>query len=446
MFRLSLPDQLVDDLKKAAEKTLSSGSPVHIFSHYDADGVSSASILGLALSRASVPFQIGIIGEISEDVMKRIRSSEDSLFIFSDIGSGDADRLQSLGPDIIILDHHAPLDGKFELTEINAHRYGIDGTREASGSTMAYLFALALNEDNMNLAHLSLSGSTGDRQNIGGFTGINRNIAELGVENGVLNVSKGLNLPDLPIKDSIAASYSPFFRGISGRVEKAEKLVKDMGLDPETKLSELDERDEEKLASMLMIKLIEQGCREDVADELIVWRYTHVASALRIDDISSFLDAAVREDAGIAVAAGMGDEEAILRSKQIRSKHRAEIMNSLLTLEKSGARQMKNIQWFWAYSREVSSAQTGIGMQYLLNQEKPAFGLSEADGGMLKISARGTRHLISRGLNLTEVCRAASEVGGKGGGHNIASGCTIPESRKKEFLQIADEIVGKQIH
>ncbi len=446
MLRLSLPEELAGDLMRAAEKTLSFDSSIRIFSHHDADGVSAASILAISLARAELPFQITIINEMKDSVYEAMEKEGDGLVIFSDIGSGDADKLEKVDADVIVLDHHRPLDGKFDIIEINAHRYGVDGTKEASGSTMAFLFALAIDGGNLDLAHLSLSGSTGDRQHVGGFQGINKKIAELAVDEGILTISRGLNLPDLPLAESVASSYSPFFREISGRPDKAKELIESLKLNPKKRLSELGEEEEKKLASMLMVKLLKQGCRDDVADELITWRYTHNKSGLRVDDISSFLDAAVREDAGMAVAAGMGDEQAILRAKEIRSRHSQEIMNSLLTLEKSGARQMKHIQWFWTYSKEVASAQTGIGMQYLLNQEKPAFGLTETEGDKLKISARGTKYLISKGLNLTEVCRAASQVGGRGGGHNIASGCTIPADRKKEFLKIADDIVGSQIH
>ncbi len=446
MLRLSLPEELLNDLRRAAEKTLSHTGTVRIFSHHDADGIGAASILALSLYRENIPFHITILNEMKDEVYELIERDGSKLVLFSDIGSGSADELEKLDAEVIVLDHHRPLEGDFDILEINAHRYGVDGTKDASGSTMAFLFALALNSRNLDLAHLSLAGSTGDRQHIGGFSGINRQISELASSEGLLSVSRGLNLPDLPLAEAISQSYSPFFRGISGRIDAAEKLVDSMGLNREMTVSELSEEDEKKLASMLMIKLLKQGCLPDVADELIGWRYTHVKSALRVSDISSFLDAAVREDAGIAIAAGMGDEQAILRAKEIRARHQQDIMNALLSLEKSGARQMKNIQWFWTYSPEVASAQTGIGMQYLLDQEKPAFGLTEREDETLKISARGTGYLISKGLNLTEVCRAASEVGGRGGGHNIASGCTIPAKRRKDFLKLADGMVGAQMH
>src|SRR5439155_415907 len=40
---------------------------------------------------------------------------------------------------------------------------------------------------------------------------------------------------------------------------------------------------------------------------------------------------------------------------------------------------------------------------------------------------------------------AASQLGGDGGGHNIASGASIPKGKEEKFLTLVDEIVGRQL-
>jgi single-stranded DNA-specific DHH superfamily exonuclease len=65
---------------------------------------------------------------------------------------------------------------------------------------------------------------------------------------------------------------------------------------------------------------------------------------------------------------------------------------------------------------------------------------------MVKISARGNKLLISAGLDLSAALRKAAEaVGGVGGGHNIASGASIPPGSEEKFLAMVDEIVGEQV-
>ena len=64
----------------------------------------------------------------------------------------------------------------------------------------------------------------------------------------------------------------------------------------------------------------------------------------------------------------------------------------------------------------------------------------------IKISGRGTRRLIGNGLDLANVlATVASELGGTGGGHNIAAGATIPLETEKEFLDKVNKMVGEQL-
>jgi single-stranded-DNA-specific exonuclease len=446
MHRLNIPEKLAEDLKKASESILSHDSSIRVFSHHDADGISAASILAKALFREGKEFHLSIVSGITDEVMEKIEKERDDFIIFLDMGSGDIEKLDKLDAEIIVLDHHRPLDYTGNVLEINSHRYGIDGTSEASGSTMSFLLSLAMSRENSDLVHLSLSGSTGDRQHVGGFKGINSMVAELGEKEGVIEGKKGLNLRNLPVKDAISRSTSPFFRGLSGRDSEVDEFLKPLGINGEKRISELSEEEEKKLNSALLLRLLKQGCRPDVVDELITWKYFHKETGLYVSEIADFMESTAKKDAGIGVSLGLGDESALYRAKEMYESYSEELMKALLTLEKNGAIQMEHIQWFWTYSSEVGSAQAGIGMQYLLNQEKPVFALTEGEEDNIKISARGTKYLISKGLDLSEICRqVAKNLGGKGGGHNIASGCTIPKKKRKEFLKKADEMVKKQI-
>jgi RecJ-like exonuclease len=65
----------------------------------------------------------------------------------------------------------------------------------------------------------------------------------------------------------------------------------------------------------------------------------------------------------------------------------------------------------------------------------------------LKLSGRGTLRLVEKGLDLSDALRrAASTVGGEGGGHKVASGATIPAGTRDRFLDEADRIIAAQLH
>jgi RecJ-like exonuclease len=66
--------------------------------------------------------------------------------------------------------------------------------------------------------------------------------------------------------------------------------------------------------------------------------------------------------------------------------------------------------------------------------------------GTTRVSARGTKALVARGLDLAAALReAAGAFGGSGGGHDVASGATIPKGKEEKFVERVDEIVGLQL-
>ncbi len=53
---------------------------------------------------------------------------------------------------------------------------------------------------------------------------------------------------------------------------------------------------------------------------------------------------------------------------------------------------------------------------------------------------------MTAGLDLAAAMREAStSVGGMGGGHDVASGATIPKGTVEMFIETADAIIGKQL-
>jgi RecJ-like exonuclease len=66
--------------------------------------------------------------------------------------------------------------------------------------------------------------------------------------------------------------------------------------------------------------------------------------------------------------------------------------------------------------------------------------------GKVKVSARATRALTERGVNLSAaIGKAAAAVEGAGGGHDVAAGATIPAGTEERFLDAMDAAVGEQL-
>ena len=94
---------------------------------------------------------------------------------------------------------------------------------------------------------------------------------------------------------------------------------------------------------------------------------------------------------------------------------------------------MKNIRYLEMENMEAGAVVAGLGIRYLYT-DMPLITLNHKDD-IVKVSARGNKPLISRGLDLSIALRKAAEsVGGAGGGHTIASGASIPPGSEEKFL------------
>ena len=91
----------------------------------------------------------------------------------------------------------------------------------------------------------------------------------------------------------------------------------------------------------------------------------------------------------------------------------------------------------------VSSILTGS----LPNPEKPIIAYANVEAqNVAKFSARTTEAAIRKGVNLGELMRISCEkCGGNGGGHNIAAGGQVPIEQLATFIEIVNDLAGRQL-
>ena len=121
--------EFFESAKKVSKKLknwIDSGNKIRVTSHLDADGLSAAGIIGKALVREGANFQIRIIRQLEKDFVLDLKKEKTKHLIFSDMGAGQIKLLKEHLPDkeIIILDHHKPVDPDYEnLVHLNPHHY-----------------------------------------------------------------------------------------------------------------------------------------------------------------------------------------------------------------------------------------------------------------------------------------------------------------------------------
>ena len=441
-----------NELERAA-KTVRSHDFVRVISHYDADGITGGFVATKALIRAGLSPHLTMTKSLAPEDLADYMDEGTKLLIFVDIGASLIDKLEELNMDVIVLDHHRVVSESEKVVYVNPNRFGLSGMKDLSGSTTAFLFALALDEGNWDLAPFALAGAFGDRQHIGGLSGPNRLIAEQAMKKGLVTVKRQLRLSEKTVYDSVLYSPDPFIRGITGRAQQVEEFFRTVHIDGDIEVADMtdDSGDMDMfetsnyINSIITLYLIKQGCESETLENLVSDVYYTLPKRQNIDDLSSLVNACGRRGkSGLGFELMNGTEGAGTEAASLREEHRSLIRSRLIELESAPPVEKEAIQYFYSDEAVINGAVAGIGREYLFNHDRPAFGLALSEG-KVEVSARGSDELVRNGLNLAEVCRIAAEkVGGRGGGHAIASGASIPEGKDEEFLEIADKLVREQ--
>ena len=436
-------DRKFFDLLQEASSRIKSEKYVRVLAHYDGDGGNSAIILTHALKRLGIHFHLGYIKNLEGSAFRaRIEEFPEMLTVVVDAGSDQSRFIEEFNR-VIILDHHFYSSGNFSGLNINARDFSIDGTRGACGSTMAFVMALALDEKNADLIPFMMAGAIADKQDIGGFSQLNETlIKEYGKD---IRRIRTINLEGPNVLEGITYSTDPFFLDLTGKPEKTEEFLRGLEINPEKHISSLTEDEKRSLTVALSLKLLSQHS----GIEAMKYLENDLAFFNVIDfsakEISSIVDgnAKVGQNS-LPVVFFLGNDSVrgdvlnnwrIFKTKLIEYTYR--------TLK--DIYEESSIRYFYAPESEMAGAIGGVLMLYLLKQDKPVIGFNVGSYDT-KVSSRGPRNLISRGLNLSKIMKEASaEVGGSGGGHDIAAGAVIPRGKEKQFVEIVNRMVTEQI-
>ena len=419
---------------------------VRIVSHYDADGLCAGGILSRAFLRMNRPFHTTIAHQIDGPLVELLSKQPAAWTVFSDMGSGALDLVEKIPSRSVIIDHHQPLRESRTAVQLNCHLWGIDGTFEACASTLALMAAVSLDEANWDLSGIACAGAIGDRQHQPAWKGLNAEIMAFAEKAGHLRTRKGLVMEGADLGTALAQNNEPYFRGVSGSPAGARALLEAAGLSPAATLKELDEAEVSALSSLLVLNLLRGGVSEEFARAVVVDRHWVSGFDTDANELSAVVNACGRlgqEDLGLSVC--LGGRQALDEARSVREQYRGRITSGMAGLEEKGITKKQNIQYFYSDNAQMAGAFAALVMNYLFPGKLPTISLAR-EGQSIKVSARGTRPLVAKGLDLAKACRAAaSRQGGDGGGHSIASGATVPLGNEMAFLDALDALVGEQL-
>ena len=465
---------------RAADLLLGAGG-VTVVAHIDADGVSSAAIATASLDRAGVPNDVRFVKKIDPTEIDRINADTADVVWLVDLGSGSFSAFTR--PNMVITDHHVPdtdspsrkggqLDlFSFEDTHVNPHLYGIDGATEVSGSGVTYTVAKAMDPGNIDLAPVAMVGANGDFQDSAAcrMVGWNRRIIADGEADGGLEAREDVRIygrETRPLVQWLQFSNDPMLPGLTGNADGCARFLRELDIELRSEerwrcYVDLEGDERAALVDGLLSHLEGRGrptkrLTGEVYELIRERRGTELHDA---KEYSTMLNACGRYGkAAIGMAICRGDRgDALNEGVALQRNHRSNLANGIEMI-KGQVERRRFLQFFHAGDR-VQDSIVGIVAGMVLasgsvGTDLPmvAFADSEdeaPDGSTVenvKVSTRGTRDLVVRGLDLAHaVAVSSSLVGGSGGGHNIAAGATIPKGKEEEFMAMMEDIIASQI-
>jgi len=441
---MGIPSKLLSRLSTAAE-TVRRHDFIHIFSHYDADGISAATVAAKAIHRDGRGFDVTLFTGLDENSLTAIEKSNSKCILMTDLGASYLDRLESLNKDTIVLDHHRTPRDSEKICYANPHLADADGMTECCGASLAFLFAIEMDERNWDLSQIAFAGIAGDKQ-LNDVKGINTFILDGAVKKGYVNVTDGSLIPSGILSKELHLTTDPYISGVSGNPDGVTDILNAAGLSKGAASSELDEAKKRKLSSMIAMKLISQGVTTKTMNDTARKRYRIKDWNIDAEMFAGILDACGRMGlGGLGVGMGLGDERCRIEAERLNDDYRNKIVQAAAELERTGLTKMRNIQYFDSSSSGFTGVLCGISMSYIGDPVLPVVGVNSSED-VAKASARGTFDQLDRGIDLSAAMGAAAKaVGGNGGGHRIASGASFPSSLKQKFLETLDRVICEQI-
>lgn len=450
-------------LAETASRIEKVGKSALIVSHYDADGLAAASILARSLVQLGFALHIVILEQLTPAGFARIEKLAPSypLVLLTDMGSGALLELSKLKTEaVVVLDHHLPGSPVEGVEEVNPHRFGIDGSREVSSSGLAYLLARELKgEEAVELAPLAVVGALGDRQDVGkGFKliGINRRIVEEGVEAGLLEEKTDIRVfggSSRPLVKALAYTVDPFLPGITGDEGGAFAFLKSVGIEPTVggrlkSLNDLGREEKKRLASALVKLLL--GAGYSVREAERIYGATYVVTKEPQDsplrdarEFAQLLNAAGRMGYfELAVALGLGARgEVLLKAADVAGQYRSLLARAFRCVreesivEEKGMCVVVDFRGKDFLNERMSGALASLLLPYVKGDKILLLLVDSTEG--VKVSARRKE---SPAVHVGELMfKAASQVGGVGGGHESAGGATVPADKIEAFIEIVEK-------
>jgi len=414
---------------------------IHLVSHFDTDGITSAAIMSKTLERLSLQFSVKILKQLTIEEIAQF--PKDKTIIILDLGSSHLLELSTLSNDVFVIDHHEiknkPSSPNVHL--INPHT--LSNYENLCGAELTYLFSKKISEENKDLARLAIIGMVGDTME----KEINK-IRDQIIKDSKVKVKKGLLIypSTRPLNRTLEYSSRPFIPGVTGDSKGTYELLQEAGIEKIGKtfksLIDLSEQEMKNLVTAVMLRLSGEEKNSEYIGNLYLIKFFNKIEDAR--EISAMINACSRMGhTGISLMFCLGSTNARKQAEKIYVKYRQHIISGLKHIDKN--KKIQGNQYVIINTKDKIK-DTLIGtMASILSfssvyKEGTVIITMAYNEDKIKVSTRMAGRKSKTGRNLKELMDAVTHIiGGEAGGHKMAAGCTIKKQDEDKFIDLVQQ-------
>jgi RecJ-like exonuclease len=432
---------LKEDIKSTAKEFLeeTKNSQVLIISHFDTDGITSASILIKTLQELDKTFNVKIVKNLEKEFIKKLPKNK--TIIFLDLASNSLKEInENLNKRTFILDHHQiSQEIPRNISLVNPEKYQKE---KISASQVTFLFCENLlklsnkkTEILKQLAKLATLGKIGDmleREK-------NTTSQEI-IKKGEIIIKTGLAIypSTRPINRTLEYSSKPYVKGVTGEISGVFELLRDSGINPTNgkypSITELNSEQTEKLVTQIVLREPKIKPEEIISEIYLIKHFNKLEDAR---ELSAKINACSRMgDPTTAILFCLEVESSKKPAQTVYVKYKQSIISALKYIKQAEKIEEKE---YTIINAEENIKDTIIGtiasiisnssehkpgkIIITMAKRKNKIKISARNCGRQGRNLRELLHKITTQLEETEI-----------GGHEQAAGCLIQIKNQEKFI------------
>jgi len=410
---------------------------IHVISHYDTDGITSAAIFSKTLERLDAQFSVKIIKQLDNDEIGKF--PDDKLIILLDLGSGNIDLLSKIKNEILIIDHHEiKTNPPKDLAILNPHL--IKDAEDSCSAELTYLVSKSLSHENKDLAYLAILGIVGDTME----KHINKTRNQI-IKDAEVIIKKGVLIypSTRPLDKALEYSSRPFIPEVTGDSKGTYELLTEAGIEKIGKkykaLIDLSEQEMKKLATAIMLRLSTKETSKYIGNLYLMKFFNKIEDAR---ELSAIINACSRMDEPeTALMLCLGNSNARKKAERIYVKYRQHIISGLKYINQNINIQGKHYVIINAkdYIKDTIIGTLASILSFSSVYKEGTIIIAMAyNGNKIKVSSRMAGRNTKTKRNLKKLMDSVTYTLGNGisGGHKQAAGCTIKKEDEQKFIDL----------